>query len=106
MTPEPQFRYPWAMWLLDVKLWVDKADWRSWIAHAVIGLGVILIYLPVYWLFWWIGLSPLAAVALVIWGLREGEQLAFELMHGEDIKWVDHIGDILAPTILTQVVFG
>lgn len=77
-----------------IKDWVDAADWRSWIFHAVIGL-------PIGYVF---GIKGVAAAYLI----RELEQLAFEFMLG-DLQgwqhWLDHVLDVAAPVLVAWMVY-
>lgn len=95
-------------WLWEVKWWVDGADWRSWAVHAVIGLVATVVFFACRWLLD-IVLSPMEAQAgsamLVAWGLREGEQLVFELMYAGEVKWLDHTMDVVAPAVLAIIIF-
>ena len=71
--------------LRSIKAWVDVSDPRSWLAHAVIGWLLALV------------LGPLPVI--VFFTLREAEQLAFEVMAGEQPAWLDHALDIAAPAL-------
>lgn len=81
--------------LWAIKDWTDKADWRSWIVHALIGLPIGLVF----------GTLGVAAA----YTIRELEQLAFEYMMRDDtnepIKWLDHVMDIVAPVLVAWVVY-
>lgn len=74
-----------AKWLSAFKAWVDVSDPRSWLVHGVCG--------------WLIGLVVGPVPVIVFFTLREAEQLAFELMAGEQPAWLDHALDILAPAL-------
>ena len=76
--------------LWEIKWWVDAVDWRSWVAHAVIGLPIGLVF----------GVGGVFAVYLI----RELEQLVFELLYDSDVKWLDHAMDIIAPVLLALIV--
>lgn len=83
-----------AVWIADVivavKDWVDVADWRSWIAHAVVALPIAALF----------GVVPV----FVLFTVREMEQLAFEVMAEDTPHWLDHLLDIVAPVAASLVL--
>lgn len=78
---------PLSVWISDVihavKYWIDVADWRSWIAHALVALPIAALF----------GVVPV----FVLFTVREMEQLAFEVMFEQQPHWLDHLLDIVAP---------
>jgi hypothetical protein len=89
--------------LSAISRWSDVADWRSWITHAAIAPSIALVAAGLGWVF---GVPrPLivgCSLAVLFYFLREGEQIAHELIAGMSIPakhWLDHFMDILAPAV-------
>jgi hypothetical protein len=81
--------------LSAISRWTDVADWRSWLAHAVIAVPLALL------------LSPKVSIAFYF--VRECEQIAHELMAGMQIPlkhWLDHIMDVVAPIIAVAALLS
>jgi hypothetical protein len=76
--------------LLDLKLWIDGADWRSWLAHAVVAIPIAALF----------GVVPV----LVLFAVRELEQLALEVAYQNRIHWLDHLLDTVAPVLAALLV--
>lgn len=78
--------------LKTVRTWTNGAVWRSWLAHAVLGLPICLVAGP---------------VALVtFYTVREAEQVAHRLMDGIPLYWTDHMADVLAPAAVAALWWG
>lgn len=79
--------------LLDIKLWIDEADYRSWIAHAVVALPIAALF----------GVVPVAVLFIV----RELEQLAIEVAYEdwpEPLHLLDHLLDAVAPIVASLLL--
>jgi hypothetical protein len=85
--------------LSAIKTWVDGADWRSWVAHSLVGVAVALVSRL-------IGVGNAANVwcTFVLFTVREAEQALLAVIAGQRPHWGDAVGDIVAPVIVVSVV--
>lgn len=94
----------WVARLRKIRRWVDVADWRSWVAHALIAVPIFLITAGEFWILKYFHIyTPWLAAAIAVINLykvRELEQLAHELMGRWPPNYVDHVVDILAPAFV------
>jgi hypothetical protein len=72
--------------------WTHGEDWRTWVAHTVIGLIIALIFGLVGWLGW--------QVAIGYYLIREIEQVVYAVVDRKPIDWIDAFMDVAVPSLV------
>jgi hypothetical protein len=92
-------------WIKAAYDWTWAEDYRTWIAHMGIALG--LLALPSLLALTGVVdlMAPAGCVVLGWFALREAEDVLMDLVFRDGpINWVDHGMDLLAPTIAVLAV--
>lgn len=85
--------------LSAVKTWIDGADWRSWVAHSIVGALIACVSHA-------IGFGVAASVWCVftLFFVRECEQALLAIVAKERPHWNDALWDFVCPTVAALVV--
>jgi hypothetical protein len=81
-----------------INRWTHGEDWRTWVAHAVFGLIIALVFGLAGWLGW--------QVAIAYYLIREIEQIIYAYVAKKPIDWVDAIMDVAVPTAAVLLGVG
>jgi hypothetical protein len=81
-----------------INRWTHGEDWRTWVAHSVIGLIIAF----VFGLFGWLGWQ----VAIAYYLIREIEQTFYSFVSKKPIDWFDNVMDVVVPTIVVLLGVG
>lgn len=89
-----------AAWLHELSA---RVNWVTWILHSLVAIPVGLTGAAVYLVFVWLGFLPVIAAGLganvTFWAWREGEQIAHRLIASVPLDRVDHVLDVLSPSV-------
>jgi hypothetical protein len=78
-----------------VARWTHGPDWRTWVAHTVLGLVIALVFGLVGWLGW--------QVAIGYYLIRELEQILYAVVARKPIDWLDAFMDVAVPSAVVLV---
>jgi hypothetical protein len=81
-----------------VNRWTHGEDWRTWVAHSVIGLVIALVFGLSGWLGW--------QVAIGYYLIREVEQIFYAYVGKKPIDWKDAVMDVAAPSAVVLAAVG
>lgn len=71
-------------------LWQEKADWRSWITHAVAAVPLALLFGDY--------------ATSLIYLFREVLHIEMYVDHGEQPHYLDHVMDFVAPYVVASAM--
>lgn len=79
--------------LSSIKQWIDGADWRSWIAHSIVGAAIAVVSHGLRF-------NNLASTwaVFVLFFVRELEQAGLAFAANEQPHWNDALWDFVTPT--------
>lgn len=69
----------------EINRWTHGEDWRTWVAHSVLALGLNELFGP--------------RVAIGFYALREVDQVFYLVVDRKPLHLFDHIMDVVAPTV-------
>jgi hypothetical protein len=78
-----------SFYIAAIKQWIDVADWRSWIAHAIVAVPIAALF----------GFTPV----VVLFAAREAEQALLYVAARERPHWLDHVMDVVAPALVAAL---
>ena len=81
-----------------INRWTHGEDWRTWVAHAVFGCIITIVFGLAGWLGW--------QVAIAYYLIREIEQTIYAFVAKKPIDWFDNIMDVVVPTIVVLLGVG
>lgn len=88
-------RQPW------IPAWLDNADWKTWLLHAVItvALGQLL-----GWALPFVDGALGMRFMVVVYLVRELVNIAELRRQGLQLKPIDHVMDVLVPLIVVELI--